>query len=295
LIFAAFLSVCLQTPVAAANEMTPSQGGPGQVVEDNSGNMFMEEVVDVDKWNQEEAARKKKSNLERQRLSDKMLMDNGLQVTPSGSLVPLINRGAPPVQQMGTRFTSSFEPIYPAYIVGPGFMPPGPIPYAPPTMPSAMPYTGLPYGNPIIGFPFGNPYTGLPFYSGLPSYSGLPYYAGRPFYSGFNGGFLGGLFNRPFYGAPYMTPYAGYGGYYPSTLVVPPSYSYTWESTPGQPTTPPATFSSSGSVLSRPFWNGYIGNGPFGGLQAGGAFGLPTETQYDSSTTFTPIPPSFSR
>lgn len=273
-----FATQCVKS--ASAAEVTPSSGGPGQVIEDNSGNMFMEEVVDENKWQEEEAQRKKKSNLERRRLTEKELIDNGLQVTPSGNLIPLINKGAPPIQQMGTRFTSSFEPLYPAYVV-PGAVSPLPLPFNP-GMPWNGSNTGVPYGNPIIGFPYGNPYTGMPYYPGL------------------GGGFVGnllnnGFFNRPYIGAPYATPFTYFPQYYASMpiLVQAPSYSYTWESTPGAPQAPPATFTSRGSVLSRPFWSGYAGTNMFGGFQAGAAASLPMVQDYESTTTFTPIPPSF--
>lgn len=191
---------------------------PGQKVEDDTGNVFMEEVIDSDKHKQEELERKKKSNLERARPTDAQLQNVGVQVTPSGSIIPLINRGAPPVKEMGTRFTSSFEPIYPGYYVVPG-NPGGPL----------APMTGIPYG-------------------GIPTNPGV-------------------ILNNP-------------------------GYSYTWQSTPGAPTTPPASVSTQGTVQTGGFLGGFGGISPTGGLQAGGILGLPTTTQFNSTTTITPIPPS---
>lgn len=293
----------------AANEVTPSQGGAGQTIEDASGNPFMEEVIDMNKWNEEEAQRKKKSNLERPRLTEKQLMDNGLQMTPSGNLIPLINRGAPPIQQMGTRFTQTVEPIYPGYVVSP--VPPA---YNNPYMPGYSPFGISPFAMPFANpFMYGmNNYMGFGGYGmggyGMGGYGlgfgrfgrfgglglglgGLGYGLGGPGYGGFGfGGYPYGFGNPMFgFGMPYSQP----------TIISAPSYSYTYETVQNpdgtmSTTSSPSTFSSSGSVLSRPFWSGFAGNTFGGGYQSGLNLGLPMINQYQSSTTFTPIPPTTS-
>lgn len=277
------LLVAQSGPATAQNK---SGEVPGQVVEDNSGNVFMQEVIDLDKFQQEENEHKKRSNLERRPLTNEELRNVGMQITPSGSLIPLINRDAPPIREMGTRFTSSFEPLYPAYMVGPGLAPygyPGGMPYG---------YPGRPYGYP--GVPYGYPAT--PF--GMPGFGGYPMF-GMPFGNPFFGSPFGYGFGQPWLPrmpglttAPYSVPPYGFG----NSLIIPPSYSYTWQSTTSSPQPQSsATFSTGSSMLSRPFWNGYSGS-TIGGLQSGyrgSTLGRPSSIQYDSSTTFTPIPPSF--
>jgi hypothetical protein len=301
----------------ALNETTPSQGGPGEVVQDNSGNMFMEEVVDLDKWNEEEAQRKKKSTLERPRLTEKQLLDNGFQMTPSGNLVPLINRGAPAIQQQGTRFTQSYEPAYSNIVVSPtpSFNPYLPSIYTEPSF--SNPFMmgmmgGYGMGYPGMGFGFGGMGMG---YGGM-GFGGMGFGGMGMGYGGYGfGSALGGLLNayNPFRHSWGNSGYGGYGGfggygyggygmpygnpllgmpYSAPTIIQLPSYSYTWESTPGAPNPTPSTFSTSGSVLQRPFWSGYAGSGPLGGFHAGGSVSLPTINEYQSDTTFTPIPPS---
>ncbi|MDZ4834645.1 MAG: hypothetical protein SGJ27_12775 [Candidatus Melainabacteria bacterium] len=229
------LALLLVNSISSAN----AENLPGQKVEDNTGNMFMEEVIDGDKWKQEELQRKKKSNLERSRPTDAQLQNVGVQVTPSGSIIPLINRGAPPVREMGTTFTSSFQPLYPGYVVVPG-----------------NPYPGAPFGRPNIGIgPLG----------------GIPY-----------GGNLGGI--APYGVAPYGTA--------PGVILNSPGYSYTWQSTPGAPSTPPSSVTTQGTIRNSGFVGGYAGQGLNGGFQTGGVLGLPSTTQFNSTTTFTPIPPS---
>lgn len=194
---------------------------PGQKVEDNKGSVFMEEVIDSEKFKQEELQRNKKSTLERSRPTDAQLQNVGVQVTPSGSIIPLINRGAPPVKDMGTTFTSSFEPMYPGYVV----VPANPL----------MPQNGIPYGG--------------------------------------------------------IAPYA-HGVYGPGVILNNPGYSYTWQSTPGAPAAPPASVTTEGTIRTNGFLGGFAGRSPAGGFQAGGVLGLPTTTQFSSTTTITPIPPS---
>jgi hypothetical protein len=198
---------------------------PGQKVEDNTGSVFMEEVLDSEKVKQEEQRLKKKSTLERARPTDEQLQNVGVQVTPSGSIIPLINRGAPPVKQMGTQMTSSFEPLYPGYVVLPG-----------------RPYPGAPIGAPGTGV--------------------------AP---------LGGVVPIP---------------YGPGYVLNSPGYSYTWDSTPGAPATPPSSVTTSGSIQTGPFVGGYAGRDWNGRMQGGAVIGVPTNTQFQSTTTFTPIPPS---
>lgn len=295
-ILASFVAVVAASHSAhAANEITPSQGGPGEVIQGNDGNMFMEEVVDLDKWNEEEARRKKPSNLERPRLTEKQLIDNGFQMTPSGNLVPLINRGAPPIQQQGTTFTQTYEPMYGGVVIqqpsGPSFNP---------YLPSV--YTEPQFMNPFMMGPWGG--------FGPWGYGGMGYGGfGGMGYGGFGRGGFGfgrGGFGLNFggFGTGFMNPLYGYGGYggfgggmygtgySQPTIISAPSYSYTWQSKPGEQTTAPGTITSSGSVLQRPFWNGFAGRNMLGDFQAAGSVSLPMINQWDSSTTFTPIPPS---
>lgn len=207
--------------LSSYNTAVNAENLPGQKVEDNSGNLFMEEVVDTEKAKQEELRLKKKSSLERSRPTDAQLQNVGVQVTPSGSIIPLINRGAPPVKQMGTRFTSSFEPIYPGYIVVPGNAP---------INNGVTPQVGVPYGG--------------------------------------------------------ISPYGNNG-----IILNSPGYSYTWESTPGAPITPPASVITEESVETGGFFGGYAGRSSTGGIQGGAILGLPSTTQINSTTTLTPIPP----
>lgn len=297
-ILALLIALVAASPSAhAANETTPSQGGPGEVIQGNDGNMFMEEVVDLDKWNDEEAKRKKPSNLERPRLTEKQLIDNGFQMTPSGSLIPLINRGAPPIQQQGTTFTQSYEPMYGGVVIqqpqssGPSFNPYLPSVYTEPQFMNPFMMGGMmgPWGYGGMGY---GGFGGMGF--GGMGFGGMGF-------GGFGRGF--GL-NLGRFGMGFMNPYMGYGGYggfsggmYGSgysqpTIISAPSYSYTWQSKPGEAITAPRTISSSGSVLQRPFWNGFVGRNMLGDFQTGGSVSLPMINQWDSSTTFTPIPPS---
>ncbi len=302
--------------LAAQSKSIAGETAPGQSFDDSQGNPFMEEVIDVDKAGEEEAQRKKQSKLDRHTLTPDELNRVGIELSPSGKIVPLLNRDGPP-RQYGSRFTTSVEPLYPAYVLSPypinpyggggfGFPNTGaPIGVPGMGMPFGFPGAGMPYGFPGMfpgaGIPFGFPGARMPFGFGSPF--GFPGYGfpgsiapfGVPF-SDYGLPPIGGLWGQPYtnpFGAP---PYSVLGPQAPS-IFVPYSASYSWSSPPpGDPqnSVPQETqsFSSSGSLLSRPFWNGFAGRNALGRFSGGASMSLPTVTEYESTSTFTPIPPS---
>ena len=258
-----FAGMLLLAAVLNAGTNLSVKADTGQQIDDSSGGLFMEEVVDPEEQRKQQEELNRKSAINRRRLSDEELRNIGVQMSPSGSIVPIIKRGAPPVQQQGSTIQSYNELPY-------GYTLAVPTPL--------NPYTGLPgiipgpYQNSALYNPFGYPGFGYPGFRypgfGYPSY---PY----PSYP-----YPGQFGQRGFV--------TGFGSIPTTTLENFGSQSFDLAGGGTQITT-------KGTISRSPFWNGVFGRtpGPGGRYFGGGSFSLPTETEFESTTTFQPIAPHF--
>ena len=135
---------------------SPCLAQGGQTINDSDGNLFMEEVVDVEQQRREEAERKRIRSINRRTLSPEELKNVGIQMAPSGKLVPLINKNpyAPTVRRNTSQLTVETQPAWTMMPYNPGFYNPymNRIPYGGPA--------SLPYPNNL--YPGYNPYVPRP-------------------------------------------------------------------------------------------------------------------------------------
>lgn len=150
--------------------------GTGQVIEDGSGNVFMEEVVDEKQQRKEEAERKRIRRINRRLLSPEEMRNVRIQMAPSGKLVPLINKNpnAPLIRRNVSKLTTEVQPAWRNLPYGyPGMYNPY---FRNPNLPrlpaSTLPGLVYPGGvfNPALGFPFNRP-------------GAIPYGFARPYFS----------------------------------------------------------------------------------------------------------------
>lgn len=125
----------------------------GMEIKDSSGNVFMEEVIDPEEEARKERERKRIRPIDRHRLSPEELKNLGVQMAPSGALVPLINKNpyAPPVRRNRSKLTAEttpswmYNPYFTSPFAYPGIYPgtyPGIVPNSfPGTFPGAVPYS----------------------------------------------------------------------------------------------------------------------------------------------------------
>ncbi|MBX9695465.1 MAG: hypothetical protein K2Z81_23975 [Cyanobacteria bacterium] len=233
----------------------------GQLIETSSGDAFMEEVVDPNDQQRRQEELTRRPKLDRHPLSPEELQNLGVQVNSHGNLIPLINRGAPPVQEQMSTVTSYEEPWW-------NFAPVvwGPTP-------------GYPGG------PFNYPYAQI----GGSQYPYLPSWRQTPFFTP--------PYPVPAFGSPFQSPWLA-----PQPWLTPqfslgfnsgmPTISGPVNSTTSTLPDGSTQINTSGSLLQSPFWNGFLGTGPTGNIVGGGSFTLPTETDFQSTTTFTPLVPN---
>ncbi len=91
-----------------------SNATTGMEIQDQTGNVFMEEVIDPEEEARKERERKRIRPIDRHRLSPEELKNLGVQMAPSGALVPLINKNpyAPPVRRNRSQLTTETEPAW---------------------------------------------------------------------------------------------------------------------------------------------------------------------------------------
>ncbi|MGD9679607.1 MAG: hypothetical protein AB7W16_00370 [Candidatus Obscuribacterales bacterium] len=179
---------------------TSAEDANGMVVDDNSGSPFMQEVVDPKQQAKEEQERIRMRPIDRHTLSDQELKNVGIQMTPSGSIVPLINRNpaAPAVRPNVSTINQTFQPLpVPVPIVAPvaPILAPRPLPGISAAGSLALP-GGVIQGNFSGNLSFPGAVTGYP--GVLPTYPYQPFPYGRPPMAGgiFNygpGGLTGGI------------------------------------------------------------------------------------------------------
>jgi len=175
--------------VPAAGPVWADGGAAAQEIDTQGGSMFMEEVEPPKgsaatnyKFTDPETERRKQ--LPAKIVPD--LSNVGVQVDPSGNIIPLINQGAPPVRQpyrnlqVGTEWPGG---IVPMYYPMPGYMPGYPYGTGGFNLRigrfsiGAGPSWGYPYASPYgspFGMPYGMPY-GSPFANSLYSPFGMPF------------------------------------------------------------------------------------------------------------------------
>lgn len=181
--------------------VTPAEDANGMVVDDNSGDPFMQEVVDPKQQAKDEQERVRMRPIDRHTLSDQELKNVGIQMTPSGSIVPLINRNpdAPAVRPNVSTINQTFQPLpVPVPIVAPvaPILAPQPLPGGISAAGSLALPGGVIQGNFSGNLSLPGAVTG---YSGvLPTYPYQPFPYGRPPMAGgiFNygpGGLTGGI------------------------------------------------------------------------------------------------------
>lgn len=253
------------TLVSSAQADDIASGG-GQTIDDGAGNTFMEEVIDPKQKIKEEIERehaRTNRSIDRHILSPEELSNVGMQVTKSGSLIPLIRKNANgPVQQ-----NSSNMEVYNEYL--------------PQVYPVAIPNLGPGgyYGNPYSVYQPYNPYNAYQPYMPYAHAYANPYYA-RP---------VPNIY-QPY---PYNPYYSGLGGWQ-TQLYSSPSYLSTNTSVFTDPSKPGSVSVSRDSLLTSPFWQGYSTTSPYG-TWLGGSLQIPTTTRSTSTTTFTPLIPDFAR
>lgn len=160
---------------------TLAEDASGMVVDDNGGNPFMQEVVDPKQQAKEEQERTRIRPIDRRRLSDQELNNVGVQMTPSGSIVPLINRNpaAPAVRPNVSTIDQTFQPIA------------VPVPVVTPVAPFLTPLTGASVSG-SIALP-GGVIQRTPGAGSFPATA--PIYPFRPFSYGPRPPMAGGIFN----------------------------------------------------------------------------------------------------
>lgn len=246
--------------------------GKGQVIEDGSGNSFMEEVIDPNQKIKDEIENeraKQNRSLDRHLLNPDELSNVNMQVTKSGQLIPLINRNATgPVQEN----TSRMEVYNETLPMIPIATPYGVMPYNPYSAAPSLPY------NPYGGYGAYNPYNAYqPYMPFTPMYAN-PFYA-RPFPNIY----------QPY---PYTPYYNGLGGLQ-TQIYSSPSYLSTNTSVFTDPSKPGSMSVTRDSLLQSPLIQGYASSSPYG-TWIGGSLN-PTTYRSTSTTTFTPIIPDWAR
>ena len=212
----AFSLLALSQAPERASAQDGSNSEAGQQITDTKGGVFMEEVIDPAEERRKEAERKRIRGIDRHLLSPEELKNVGVQIAPSGAIVPLINRDpyAPPIRRNRSVLTSETQPAWTM------------IPYAPNLVyPQRFPY---PYGgyNP---YNYYNPYFSTPYRPNIGLGSGFygigsrttitygdspspqvsqaftmpPFPTGLPFYNRFNPGF-GGLYGGARFGNSFL-------------------------------------------------------------------------------------------
>lgn len=185
----------------AVSAQEDSTSDNGQQITDTKGGIFMEEVIDPAEERRKEAERKRIRGIDRHLLSPEELKNVGVQMAPSGAIVPLINRdpNAPPIRRNRSVLTSETQPAWTMIPYAPNLVYPQRFPY---------PYSGYnrfnPYNSyrPNIGL--GSGFYGIGSrttitYGDSPSpqvsqtFTMPPFPSGLPFYNRFNPGF-GGLY-----------------------------------------------------------------------------------------------------
>ncbi len=260
------IAVALSCVIASSVSLSPGycQSG-GQTIESTGGNDFMDEVIDPKEQQRRQEEMLRKPKLDRHQLSAQELQNLGVQVNSQGHIIPLIRRGAPPVLQQSSTVTAYDEPWWN---------------FTPTVWGPDGPYPAAQFGTPFSQFGGWQPNFG-----GWQPNSMSPW--NRP---------LWGPFGSPIMQTPWGGGYApqfslGFNSGMPS--VSGPVNSYTNILPDGS-----TQISTSGSLLRGPFWNGFLGSGPAGNLVGGGSFTLPTVSEFDSTTTITPLipqlpPPAF--
>lgn len=262
------LSLCAIFPVHA-DTIDP---GKGQVIEDGSGNSFMEEVIDPNQKIKDEIEReraKQSRSVDRHLLNPDELSNVNMQVTKSGQLIPLINRNATgPVQENTSRMEVYNETL--------------------PMVPIATPYGVMPY----------NPYTAAPVYPYNPYNAYTPYnpYNAYQPYMPFNPMYANPFYARPlaniYQPYPYNPYYSGLGGLQ-TQIYSSPSYLTTNTSVFTDPSKPGSISVTRDSLLQSPLLQGYTQSSPYG-TWLGGSIN-PTTTRSTSTTTFTPLIPDWAQ
>lgn len=266
----------------------------GQVIREDSGSVFMEEVP----------SGKKKAPPQKTPAID--FSSLGVPVDPKGRIVPIIQPESGPVLRNSSRIEVEYSPpaVYVPYYSP--FM-------APYSIPQSTPYGAIPrtvYSNPLYGYfpvPLGIPQyfssssddpPGPFTYQDSGSYYNYPYFGGNFFNPLMGGspwsgrGLGGGMFSpfgptspfttvAPFGGSPfsYFPSFAGgpFGGM-PFGAGIPYGMGMPFGSMP---------VSGPGTSIWSPRWRG-----PWSGPLGGGNVFIPQVTQYQQQGSITPIFPS---
>ncbi len=180
----AFSLLALSQAPERASAQDGSNSEAGQQITDTKGGVFMEEVIDPAEERRKEAERKRIRGIDRHLLSPEELKNVGVQIAPSGAIVPLINRDpyAPPIRRNRSVLTSETQPAWTMIPYAPNLVYPQrfPYPYSGPGFYGIGSRTTITYGDspsPQISQTFTMP----------------PFPTGLPFYNRFNPGF-GGLY-----------------------------------------------------------------------------------------------------
>lgn len=99
------MSICFGQALEAKAEL-------GMSINSSSGdNVFMEEILDEEEVEKQKEELNKPRPINRRPLTPGELSNVGVQMTPSGAIVPLIKRNAPPVQIPSSEISTTFEVI----------------------------------------------------------------------------------------------------------------------------------------------------------------------------------------
>lgn len=180
----AFSLLALSQAPERASAQDGSNSEAGQQITDTKGGLFMEEVIDPAEERRKEAERKRIRGIDRHLLSPEELKNVGVQIAPSGAIVPLINRDpyAPPIRRNRSVLTSETQPAWTM------------IPYAPNQVyPQRFPYPYSGSGFYGVGSRTTITYGDSPSPQVSQTFTMPPFPTGLPFYNRFNPGF-GGLY-----------------------------------------------------------------------------------------------------
>ena len=256
------------------------------------------------------------------------LSNVGIQVDPSGNMIPTINHSGNSVRPLGSN-TQVYNEM-PVPTVNSTYDNPFALPYTMDGQPAAVGTTFVPVTpgtvpflqpsfNPYNGITTLNPYSARPYPPGYGGYGGYPSFPGNTFYPGYPGGGTGfnigklhiGVGQPGFGGYPgpgFGYPRYGYNGFGASGYGV-PGYGAPGYGAPGYGYNALRQSGSGGSSLgyAGPFgggYNPYGGYGPYGGgfggyNSGGGLLGngislpMPTNSTYttssSSSSLMTPV------
>ena len=242
---------------AAVSAQEDSTSDNGQQITDTKGGIFMEEVIDPAEERRKEAERKRIRGIDRHLLSPEELKNVGVQMAPSGAIVPLINRdpNAPPIRRNRSVLTSETQPAWTM------------IPYAPNlAYPQRFPY---PYSYPYSGYGRYSPYNAFGPYNRFNRFS--PYNSYNPY--------------NPYNTYNYLNPFSGFNGIGSRTTI-------TYGDSPSPQVS--QTFTMPPFPSGLPFYNRF--NPGFGGLYGGARIGnsfsnffLPGQSTYSLETTTRPL------